>query len=878
MVDEFEKVALSLQKGSATGASEHVRAWKEWREMEKLSVGRADIALEARNRFANLPIFRRPLNPARQYYSIGHDPIKSLVDGWGPLADKPYPLKLNEIPKTDLSELSFLFGGVGDARHVYGTLVGLHQVHQSLNKTKRELLHVHLTLLDVHETALARDLCILMLVNDLMTTTDKITQVEIKATIFYTYVAVVMPPYCYTRLQNTMLTLIDFLSKDSFRLPSWIFITSSSKDAIIKTLEYWLTETRKTAAGILAVHQPERSKDVTNTILSGSFISDEFKDLMHNKVEKRRAQVSAAYDQFTISQMRQFGWIPSDVSDAEAKRLAATQKDQIVDGLLKVHVKGNASIRVDREYDWFKVVKAFLPPPQLWDRHPEFEKFRVFKQSFKPLSARLSNSLKDHVEGTWKVNITLIDRESLEDLNGFVREYPDLYYDPFESIRATAAFNEKYKLAHVGYNTPMPDSPAFQHISSFFDGVVEALKILKDCVKLEFHKGEMTQELSKMRFDSDHTRPTEFPRTFTRAWLSNVPDYTHGPMNMALYMLPSLQNGEGAATAANSLLNVGLWKNGDEFCHTYTLLTPDDFIRFFGFKLVSNDPFQGFIIMSNKKLPRPLSELASRDELTTWLTRVLLCILVPGTPGVQQVRARLPNNLVSFVALLLRLQEIGYPGHWLSEYLQILLSNSLVTKVLPYEGKWPIPMSEITRRGPKHPVFMYPWHAELETILASAYGGIPFGVALPPSFVRKHQDIGLFESKVTVIDPKMATTMTCYSNQDPVAGLMFYKPGDAIRPVELAMCIDFYVKGIIPYEPGNLHLLTSVELVDIPKGIIRWKMSRDRVLKMKREGWHMCAYRTDIRDTFIRPVLASQWVELDGPLPNLDFLEIEPVD
>jgi hypothetical protein len=47
-----------------------------------------------------------------QYYTMGQDEMLSLFDDWGPR--DPYPLKMDTLSKSRLSELSFLFGGVGD--------------------------------------------------------------------------------------------------------------------------------------------------------------------------------------------------------------------------------------------------------------------------------------------------------------------------------------------------------------------------------------------------------------------------------------------------------------------------------------------------------------------------------------------------------------------------------------------------------------------------------------------------------------------------------------------------------------------------------------------------------------------------------------------
>lgn len=47
-------------------------------------------------------------------------------------------------------------------------------------------MHVHFTLLDIHTGVLARDLCIMMLLDDLVEGRCYVAQVEIRLTIFYT--------------------------------------------------------------------------------------------------------------------------------------------------------------------------------------------------------------------------------------------------------------------------------------------------------------------------------------------------------------------------------------------------------------------------------------------------------------------------------------------------------------------------------------------------------------------------------------------------------------------------------------------------------------------------------------------------------------------
>ena len=83
---------------------------------------------------------------------------------------------------------------------MYGTLIGGRKAYEDLTKAKQPKFHLHITLLDIHPGILARDLCIMMLVDSLRNC-DAASPVatEIRATLFYAYVSPVMPAYCHDR-------------------------------------------------------------------------------------------------------------------------------------------------------------------------------------------------------------------------------------------------------------------------------------------------------------------------------------------------------------------------------------------------------------------------------------------------------------------------------------------------------------------------------------------------------------------------------------------------------------------------------------------------------------------------------------------------------
>jgi hypothetical protein len=256
----------------------------------------------------------------------------------------------------------------------------------------------------------------------------------------------------------------------------------------------------------------------------------------------------------------------------------------------------------------------------------------------------------------------------------------------------------------------------------------------------------------------------------------------------------------------------------------------------------------GLVILRKQDPPLALADLASRTDLITWLTRVLLYTILPSSSKVGNFRARLPNNLVAFISLLIHLRGVGYPAHWMSEFLQAVLSGTLLTGVAPYTDKWPIPVSNTKRRVPVRAVRLDPWTAELETILALAQPALPFHVPLPDGLASSPSDIGTFEARVESSSLWMGDMIGTMVNpmpvEDPVVCLLLYKPCGL--PVDdLVGMLPRIMDGARAPGPGMLCVLTAQETVDVP--IIRWKLSKARVVRMKAKGWLMVAYRTDVR-------------------------------
>ena len=323
----------------------------------------------------------------------------------------------------------------------------------------------------------------------------------------------------------------------------------------------------------------------------------------------------------------------------------------------------------------------------------------------------------------------------------------------------------------------------------------------------------------------------------------------------------------------------------------YTLLTPTDVPRFLGCRIISSRALVDVLSVGHAKAgpqigpPLSIKDLAGREELIWWLNTQLVNTMSPGKPHQGAVRVRSQNNMVAFVNLLVHLCELGFPAHWISDYVQNLLADKVVSRATPARG---LPISIGDVRDPSQrwgaadrKLGLGPWIAELETVLASVRKGLPFFVSLPTDdgivVASELEDIGKFEAKVKSF-AELRLIQHVFSPFDPVTNLVFWKPspssgrGYQALKEEGEKIIEQEVDGVLsgggrpsPKWSGKFLVLTAQESVDQDKSV-SWRMARKRVERMRMEGWVMMVVTSDFRiaGTFLlRSISAPSVVPFD---------------
>ena len=102
--------------------------------------------------------------------------------------------------------------------------------------------------------------------------------------------------------------------------------------------------------------------------------------------------------------------------------------------------------------------------------------------------------------------------------NGY-RDIRDNFFDVIDNVEAF--LNDLRALP--AQNNLDEERLAWDVCDVYFEQVASALKALGQQITLEFLLGGLSEEVVKMRYGDDETRPKVFPKEYTRMWLSNVP-------------------------------------------------------------------------------------------------------------------------------------------------------------------------------------------------------------------------------------------------------------------------------------------------------------------------------------------------------------------
>lgn len=146
---------------------------------------------------------------------------------------------------------------------------------------------------------------------------------------------------------------------------------------------------------------------------------------------------------------------------------------------------------------------------------------------------------------------------------------------------------------------------------------------------------------------------------------------------------------------------------------------------------------------SSSKNPLAFASLLPRASLMKWLWALLLKTILPVDRSSYHLYDLIlsPMNTTLIFRILIHLRHIGYPSHWLSDFLAHILSNMAVTSARPPKTS-PLDIEESTRDNPMTKLSITPFVPELTSLSLIFQPFLPFSIVTsslpPPSAVYEY--------------------------------------------------------------------------------------------------------------------------------------------
>ncbi len=177
--------------------------------------------------------YRPSMFVTTEYFTVGHDQVTSLFEGM---------FFESFVPKQ--KEIGFFFAGVGDGRNLLQTLEVISELEDRGKVPKRKY---HILANDIQKSALARDLVIWMLLDEMkeMEESKEEERELVLNALFFVFIGTLIPRFIFERVLETIGRAIEALGKGKQPL-EWLFVHEKDFKPYIEALEYWRGEARKT--------------------------------------------------------------------------------------------------------------------------------------------------------------------------------------------------------------------------------------------------------------------------------------------------------------------------------------------------------------------------------------------------------------------------------------------------------------------------------------------------------------------------------------------------------------------------------------------------------------------------------------------------------
>ncbi|KAK5131715.1 hypothetical protein LTR08_000603 [Meristemomyces frigidus] len=674
-LDRAERVLLALPASEDTAAMEKCVG-----QLRKAQAGDAKGVLS--KLILELPRCKPMIRNVPEYFHFGHDTPESL-----------YGVN-DEVLRTERKKISFLFGGIGDARNLHRTMDGK---------------CFHFTVVDHKPAAIARDILVLLMLDEISKNASvhalEDNQMIAIICLYYTYLAPIMPDWVYHMLQTYIAKAMSALESPA-EFPTFLDVPQLYRAGVSSILREWQSEVQEEyptkRVRLEAIRQRLRDR-TQRTLRTGKLGLEAPKDC-----EKQEAFYRATGVLFM-----EFGGKPMHGTQLNAAYSEFDEKSpdtfnaELLEGL-DTAWRTNVTL-VDLEWQRNR---------EGWDGSPETA-----------ASHMDINVLHNPFEFAMKL---AEERTGMSEGEGMFHRMLNWFHSV---ARAMKQLQGRYKIeVCVGDVNSVLEQVRYGVVGHRSDQQNAKTTGVGGQPALAAPSDLHTEELS------------EYPLAYDRIHLSNIPDYVGGSLSSFLYALPVTYTGDFSYITSCCLRNPPLFRTPRHFTNEYVGLSDSsDLAKLFHAKMEPLQfPEDAPLVMSEYiqwhrcDSSTNFADLISRPELEAWLYRLFLKLAIPKERKSRDfVLIYSPLNLTAYVRLCNHLHDIGYPAHWIGSVLSSILSGTITCKARPPRSD-PLDILEVQNEARREAIEQCtaPFVAELSTLLSmwQQAGALPFGIlstALP---------------------------------------------------------------------------------------------------------------------------------------------------
>ncbi|CCG82712.1 protein of unknown function [Taphrina deformans PYCC 5710] len=825
-IQEFDQLLDAVQEVDQAVYDEHI----EFGVVEDAALHSLDQLAawdpeRARKLIPRLPRYRPSMRARSGMHhgsTVGHDTANSALTA--PPENKEDRDSANRDSRILLTRLqpqqthlSFFYGGCGDPRHVLATMIDVYQQAPDPGSD----FEMKMALVDKNPSVIARNLLIFFILDDLAnqdldTSTTEVT--EILTILHYTYLGAIMPDWVHERLLGYIRVVATKLCS-GLGVPPWLTMSLGSIDKIIPVFKYWIRGAVN-AVPIQDWMDMQRPLDGPTDIFSYPNVSPELKQRLKDSRDQARVDIKDAIFNFSDAQLNTI--LSNKCANAKKMTLKAkkdlafklfatdealdtlNRKRYVPDGLLMEYstfYQGSLKMLYGPDELHHKEPKLAEQLKSLWTAWGAAKKGQIETNGAADPRGRSVPLLavRDHIVNHWKINVTLVEEQWRTIAN---KSLPyEVTFDPFAASQQLVTC--------TGVRPLVKPFRTYDYTAAFFLNAARSIKTYSSKFLFEWMVDEshhVLEEITKSPEDYNF----DF---FDRIYFSGPPDMTGGLLAQAVDSMAILKPCNHAFVASKILHNTSHFSSVEGLFSEYLgLSTLQDAQRFLGLGIhgrFATDFFLADYIRLRPVDPANVTTISlagkdwksgpaiHRSQLIDWLFSAFMRIAIPARRlSHSDMRIQQPLNLHSFFRLLIYLQSIDFPAHWLSSVIDDIIQNRVMTRSRPPTTSPQTVQNLASVKGPLKAVCMTPFSMEMEVALTIWFPLLTFGIT-----AVEFADAASIKSYSIRLSPN-AESMTSYDETLPLLALWFST--NSAKKINLDLARDIV---------GNHNAVQSVRLL-----------------------------------------------------------------